>query len=89
MSINGTHVEGMTSTEVVNIIKGIKGELNVVAKRGDVTPVATAVPITKDGYNPNVVPVRATGIGAPPGNGEWYSVLIEIKNMPVHYYIPR
>ena len=57
MSINGTLVEGMTNTqEVVDIIKGITGDLNVVAKRGEVTSVAKAVPV-----NPNE---------APPGNGE-------------------
>ena len=57
MSINGTLVEGMTNTqEVVDIIKGITGDLNVVAKRGEVTSVAKAVPV-----NPNE---------APPDNGE-------------------
>lgn len=40
--INGTHVEGMTSTEVVNTIKGIDGDVNVVAKRGDATPIVRA-----------------------------------------------
>lgn len=65
--INGTHVEGMTSTEVVNTIKGIDGDVNVVAKRGDATPI-----------------VRATGAVAPPGIGEWYSFLFNIKNISVH-----
>jgi len=65
--INGTHVEGMTTTEVVNIIKGIDGDVNVVAKRGDATPI-----------------VRASGAVAPPGNGEWYSCLFNIKNISVH-----
>lgn len=38
--INGTPVEGMTSTqEVVDVIKCITGELNVVVKRRHVTPV--------------------------------------------------
>lgn len=71
MLINGTHVEGMTSTqEVVDIIKGITGDLNVVAKRGDVTP---DVPV-----NPNE---------APPGNGEWHSFLIDIKNISIHFHL--
>lgn len=38
--INGTPIEGMTNTqEVVDIIKDITGEVNVVAKRRHVTPV--------------------------------------------------
>jgi hypothetical protein len=92
--INGTLVEEMTTTEVVDIINGIEGDINVFAKkRGDVTPVASkvvpitknghnpnAVPIsTKDGHNPNAVPVKVTGAGAPPGNGEWYSFLIKLN----------
>ena len=61
--INGNLLDaGMTSTEAVNIIKGIKGDVNVVAKRGG-TPEVHAQAV------PNEVADRAPG-NAPAG-GIW------------------
>lgn len=50
--INGTLVEGMTSAEVVDIIKGILGDINVVAKRVDVQTISAT--IYKDSINTKV-----------------------------------
>ena len=42
----------MTSTEVVNIIKGMKGDINVVAKRNDLETIN--VTLYKDTINAKV-----------------------------------
>lgn len=66
--VNGNLVEGMTSNEVVGIIKSITGDVNVVAKRGAVAvPVAPSAPAAATAVK--VTSPAAAIAGAPPGNG--------------------
>lgn len=42
-TVNGTIVEGMTSNEVTDIIKGAKGDINIVAKRRNIETISATV----------------------------------------------
>lgn len=70
--VNGNLVEGMTSNEVVAIIKTITGDVNVVAKRGAVAvAVAPSAPMAATAVK--VSGPAAAVAGAPPGNGTFAS----------------
>jgi len=68
--VNGNLVEGMTSNEVVAIIKSITGDVNVVAKRGAVAvAVAPSAPIAAKAVKVSGPAAAVSGGGgAPPGN---------------------
>ncbi|GFH50278.1 hypothetical protein CTEN210_06754 [Chaetoceros tenuissimus] len=75
--VNGNLVEGMTSNEVVGIIKSCTGDVNVVAKRGAVAvAVAPSAPAAATAVK--VTSPAAAIAGAPPGNapagGVWGTV---------------
>ena len=73
--VNGNLVEGMTSNEVVTIIKTITGDVNVVAKRGAVAVVvAPSAPMAATAVKASGPVAAVAGGGmAPPGNGTFAS----------------
>lgn len=74
--VNGKLVEGMTSSEVVVIIKTITGDVNVVAKRGAVAvAVAPSAPMAASAVKASgsVAAVAGGGNAPAPGNGTFAS----------------
>ncbi len=72
--VNGNLVEGMTSSEVVAIIKTITGDVNVVAKRGAVAvAVAPSAPMAATAVKASGPVAAVAGGGNAPGNGTFAS----------------